>query len=232
MREQPVCDVRWLGCVDYVKAWHLQRGLVRQRQEGRVPDQILLLEHDAVYTYGHRGARGHFLTPPPRLRSFGARVLKVDRGGGLTFHGPGQLVGYPILDLREWQPDLHLYLRALEGVLITVLADYGIAADRLPGLTGVWVEGRKIAAIGVKVSRWVTSHGFALNVGVDLQWFRHIVACGIDDRGVTSMQAVLGQPLPLAPVAATVVRRFGEAFGRPLIGNMSDFLAVPSAARP
>ncbi len=159
----------------------------------------------------------------------------MDRGGGLTFHGPGQLVGYPILDLQalrlrpgeSWRPDLHLYLRALEEVLIAALAGYGIRAGRCPGLTGVWVGTDKIAAIGVKVSRWVTSHGFALNVNVDLDWFRHIVACGIEGRGVTSMQRLLGRPVPLMQVAASVARRFGEVFGRAMIEEGSNLPLSP-----
>jgi len=147
-------------------------------------------------------------------------VLAVDRGGGLTFHGPGQLVAYPILDLQAlrlrsgepWRLDLHAYLRALEEVIIRTLTDYGIGAQRIPSLTGVWVGREKIAAIGVKVSRWVTSHGFALNVNVDLEWFHHIVACGIS--GVTSMQRLLGREVPLEEVAATVAGHFAAVFGR------------------
>lgn len=214
MRDKPPCAVRWLGRIDYEQAWRLQEALVGQRRAGAIPDTLLLLEHPPIYTYGRRGADGQFLADPARLENMGARILAVDRGGGLTFHGPGQLVGYPIMDLQEWQPDVHRYLRSLEEVIIGALADYGIAGERWAGMTGVWVGGDKVAAIGVKVSRWITSHGFALNVNVELDWYRHIVACGISDRGVTSLQRLLGRELALAEVSRAVVHHFGRVFGR------------------
>ena len=237
MRSRPPCEVRWLGRIDYEVAWRLQRSLVGQRLEGAIPDTLLLLEHPPVYTYGRRGADGQFLAAPARLEAMGARVLAVDRGGGLTFHGPGQLVGYPIMDLQAlrlrsgepWEPDLHRYLRGLEEVIIRTLAGYGIVGERWEGKTGVWVGGEKAAAIGVKVSRWVTSHGFALNVDVELGWFRHIVACGISDRGVTSMERLLGRQVPLEEVAAAVARHFGGVFGRRM--GMAKMGPAPAEAQ-
>jgi len=217
MRES-LCEVRWLGCVDYEAAWRIQQSLVGQRIEGSIPDTLLLLEHPPVYTYGRRGAEGQFLAAPAQLEARGAKVLAVDRGGGMTFHGPGQLVGYPILDLQEWVPDLHRYLRGLEEVLIRTLADYNITGERCEGMTGVWVGSDKIAAIGVKVSRWATSHGFSLNVNVDIGWFHHITACGIRDRGVTSMEQLLGRIVPLEKVASAVACHFGVVFQRRVSG--------------
>lgn len=217
MSDKPPCAVRWLGLIDYEQAWRLQEALVGQRRAGTIPDTLLLLEHPPIYTYGRRGADGHFLADPARLENMGARVLAVDRGGGLTFHGPGQLVGYPIVDLQGWRPDVHRYLRSLEEVLIGTLADYGIAGERWAGMTGVWVGSDKVAAIGVKVSHWVTSHGFALNVNVELDWYRHIVACGISDRGVTSMRRLLGRELALEEASRAVAHHFGKVFGREMV---------------
>ncbi|MFQ6019294.1 MAG: lipoyl(octanoyl) transferase LipB [Dehalococcoidia bacterium] len=214
MSGQPACDVTWLGRLDYEEAWCQQRRQVEARVEGRISDTLLLVEHPPVYTCGRRGADGQFLADPGQLQALGARVCEVDRGGGLTFHGPGQIVAYPILDLQAWRPDLHAYLRALEEVILRTLADYGVAGQRCPGLTGVWVRRDKVAAIGVKVSRWVSCHGFALNVNVDLDWFRHIVPCGVSDRGVTSMQGLLGRELGLERVSEAIVRHFGDVFGR------------------
>ena len=213
----------------------MQQRLVAQRLEGTIPDTLLLLEHPPVYTYGRRGADGQFLAAPARLQALGAQVLEVDRGGALTFHGPGQLVAYPVLDLQAlrlrsgepWRPDLHAYLRALEEVIIDTLADHGITGERWPGLTGVWVGRDKIAAIGVKVSRWVSSHGFALNVNVNLDWFRHIVACGISDRGVTSMQRLLGREVSLEEVVGAVAGHFGVVFGREMVPGGRIELPTP-----
>ncbi|MBI1886629.1 MAG: lipoyl(octanoyl) transferase LipB [Chloroflexi bacterium] len=204
----------WLGPIEYAAAWGLQRRLASQRVEGRLDDTLLLLEHPPVYTYGRRGADGSLLVPKGQLEALGARVYEVDRGGGMTFHGPGQLIGYPVIDLRSWKEDVHAYLRALEDVIIRTLAPYGIQGERAAGLTGVWAGREKIAAIGVKVSRWVTSHGFALNVNVDLGWYRHIVACGIPDRGVTSMRRLLGREIDLEEVARAAAGEFGAVFGR------------------
>ncbi len=209
-----ICRAYWLGNMEYNRAWRLQRRIAAERLEGRRPDTFLIAEHPPVYTFGLRSADTDFLLAPSYLRLLGAPVYQVDRGGGVTFHGPGQLVGYPIVDLREWDKDLHGYVRALEELLIRVLSEYGIASARVGGLTGVWVGNDKIAAIGAKVSRWVTTHGFALNVNVNLEWFGHIIACGIQDRGVTSMERLLGREVRLEDVMARLIDHFGRVFGR------------------
>ena len=179
--------VRRLGLIPYREAWELQRRLAEQRRAGEVPDTLLLLQHPHTYTIGRSGSRDHVFLSDVQLAARGITCLEVDRGGDVTYHGPGQLVGYPIVDLGL-KPDVGAYLRALEACLMAVLADFGIAAGRLPGFTGVWIEGqRKIAAIGVKVASGITTHGFALNVTTDLSLFAHILPCGIRDKGVTSI---------------------------------------------
>lgn len=223
----------WLGCVPYEQAWGWQRALVAARRAGELPDVLLLLEHPPVYTLGRRGRPEHVLATPEEIAAAGAQVLWVDRGGDATYHGPGQVVGYPIVDLRAWRTDAHAYVRALEAALIAALADYGVAGEHDPAYTGVWVNRRKIAAIGVRIAAWVTSHGFALNVSTDLRAFDRIVPCGIPDRGVTSLERELGQAPPLISVAervawhlaAQLTRRLGwtsptEAPLQPLLQNV------------
>ena len=207
-------DVRRLGVVDYQTALDLQRDLVEQRKQGLIPDQLLLLEHPHVITLGARNhnASSNVLETPEALAQRGVAVFETGRGGDVTYHGPGQLVGYPILELPKERRDVHRYVRDLEGVLIEAVSAFGITAARIPGLTGIWVGDQKLAAIGVRISRWVTSHGFALNVSTDLSHFGLIVPCGIADKGVTSMERLLGRPVPMAEVAATVERRFLRAF--------------------
>lgn len=173
---------------------------------------LLLLEHPAVYTLGRRSREGDLLLPREALEAMGAQVVAVDRGGEITFHGPGQLVGYPIVSLRAWGGPLR-YVRALEELLIGAVGVFGISARRMEGLTGVWVGDAKIGAIGVKVSRGVTTHGFALNVATDLSWFQHIVPCGIRDKEVTSMERLLGRSFLLEDVASVVAERFGQVMG-------------------
>jgi lipoyl(octanoyl) transferase len=204
-------DVRRLGLVPYEEAWALQKRLADARRAGLIPDTLVLLEHPHTYTIGRSGTRDHVYLTEAELAARGITCLDVDRGGDVTYHGPGQLVGYPILDLGP-QPDVGLYLRNLEGRLIDVLADFGIMAGRLSGYTGVWIGNRKIAAIGVKVSQGVTTHGFALNVSTDLSLFTHILACGIPDKGVTSMALELGAAPPMTAVEDAVVARFSERF--------------------
>ncbi len=212
---EPVLYWCELGRVPYREAWELQVRLVAARRRGLSGDVLLLLEHPPVYTLGRGGKAEHLLAPIEWLRRQGAEVFEVDRGGDITFHGPGQLVGYPILDLSAWGRDLHRYLRGLEEVLIRALAVFGVRAGRKAGYTGVWVGDRKIAAIGVKLSSgWITSHGFALNVSTDLRWFDHIVPCGIRDYGVTSLSAELGMNLPREAAVGPVVEAFGQVFGR------------------
>jgi len=207
-------DVRRLGRLPYEEAWTLQNRLADSRRAGLVPDTLILLEHPHTYTIGRSGTRDHVFLNEEELAARGITCLDVDRGGDVTYHGPGQLVGYPILDLGP-KPDVGLYLRNLEGCLIDLLADFGITAGRLAGYTGVWIRDRKIAAIGIKVSQGVTTHGFALNVSTDLSLFTHILACGIPDKGVTSMALELGASPPMVTVEEAVIARFSERFVLP-----------------
>jgi lipoyl(octanoyl) transferase len=203
--------------MEYLEAWRLQQRLAQERADGLGHDVLVLLEHPPTYTIGRGGDEGAFLTQPAAVEAMGAAVHSVDRGGSVTFHGPGQLVGYPIIDLSEWRLDVHAYLRALEEVLIATLADFGLAAGRKRGYTGVWVGDEKIGAIGVKVSRWVTTHGFALNVTCDLDWFRHIVPCGLKGKGVMSLEQAGGGQPPLGAVAERAAEHFGRVFGRRMV---------------
>ena len=211
-------EVQRLGRVDYGAALELQARLVEERRSGTAGDRLLLLEHPPVITLGvkTRGKPTNILASPEALAAEGVSVFETGRGGDITYHGPGQLVGYPILDLRPDRCDVHRYVRDLEEVLIRALREFGIEGRRVPGLTGVWVgtEGReeKIAAIGVRISRWITSHGFALNVATDLRHFRLIVPCGIADRGVTSIERVLGRPVAMPDVENAIVRAFDTVF--------------------
>jgi len=211
-------DVRRLGIIGYEEALELQQQLVEDRKRGRIPDQLLLLEHPSVITLGvsTRSDRRHVLATPESLAARGVGLFEAGRGGDVTYHGPGQLVGYPILDLKPDRCDVHRYVRDLEEVLIRAVAAFGIQAVRVKGLTGIWVGDEKLAAIGVRISRWVTSHGFALNVSTDLSHFGLIVPCGISDRGVTSMARLLDRPVPMAEVADLVVREFEAVFARTL----------------
>ena len=212
MRAAP--DVRRLGLVPYADALALQRQLVEERRHGRIGDVLLLVEHPHVLTLGVRGdgGRSHILAAPDVLASRGVDVHEAGRGGDITYHGPGQIVGYPIIDLKPDRCDVHRYVRDLEEVLIRVAADYGLTGERVSGLTGVWVGGEKVAAIGVRIARWITSHGFALNVTANLDYFNLIVPCGIADRGVTSLSQLLGRPVDRREVEDRVVQRFTEVF--------------------
>lgn len=206
--------MRRLGRVPYARGLELQERLVAERQAGRVEDQLLLLEHDPVFTLGRNARREHVLVPAGLLRQRGFEVFETGRGGDVTYHGPGQVVGYPILDLSPDRRDVHRYVRDLEQVMIDACADCGVQAGRVTGLTGVWVGRDKVGAIGVRLSRWVTSHGFALNVSTDLAPFELIVPCGIQGRGVTSLQRLLGRALPLEEVMDRLAERFAAVFGR------------------
>ena len=192
----------------------MQRTLVAERQAGRIGDVLLLVEHPHVLTLGVRGdgGRSHILATPDALAARGIDVQETGRGGDITYHGPGQVVGYPIVDLKPDRCDVHRYVRDLEDVLIRVTADYGVAAGRVEGLTGVWVGREKLAAIGVRIARWVTSHGFAFNLTTDLDYFNLIVPCGIADRGVTSLARLLGRPVDRCEVEERIVARFSEVF--------------------
>jgi lipoyl(octanoyl) transferase len=196
--------------MDYGAALELQQRLVGERKQGLIADQLLLLEHPHVITLGRNGHMENLLAGDEVLRRAGISFYPTDRGGDVTYHGPGQLVGYPIVDLREWSRDVGAYVRALEQAIIDTLADFGIAAGRVPKLTGVWVGDQKIAAIGVHISRWVTSHGFALNVTTDLSYFQYIVPCGLT-KPVTSM-ARLGATADLQEVSRSLAAHFGQVF--------------------
>jgi lipoyl(octanoyl) transferase len=204
------CALRELGRVGYGEALVLQRELIAARKAGQVPDQLLLLEHPHVITLGRNGHMENVLASGEILDRAGITFCPTDRGGDVTYHGPGQLVGYPILDLKDWHRDVGAYVRGIEQTIIDTLSDFGIAAGRIPKLTGVWVEGRKIAAIGVHLSRWVTSHGFALNVNTDLNYFQYIVPCGLT-KPVTSM-AQLGVRATLPEVSRVLAGHFGRVF--------------------
>jgi lipoyl(octanoyl) transferase len=209
-------EVRRLGRIAYADALALQRALVEERQGGRADDLLLFVEHPHVLTLGVRGdgGRSHILAPPEVLAARQVDVHETGRGGDVTYHGPGQVVGYPIVDLKPDRCDVHRYVRDLEETLIRAAADYGIEARRIAGLTGVWVGDAKLAAIGVRIARWVTSHGFAMNVSTDLEYFQLIVPCGIAERGVTSLQQLLGRTVDVHEVEDRIAVHFATVFGR------------------
>jgi lipoyl(octanoyl) transferase len=202
-----------LGRSRYGDTWELQRRLFELRMEGKIDDVLLLTEHEHVYTIGKGGDENHLLASTQELQTDGVEVFRIDRGGDITYHGPGQVVGYPILDLNGYFRDIHRYLRSLEEVIIRALGQFGIQAGREEGMTGAWVSGEKIAAIGVKVSRWRTMHGFALNVNTDLTKFSRIIPCGIFHKGVTSIQKILGREVPLGEVEESLTTSFSSVFG-------------------
>jgi lipoyl(octanoyl) transferase len=208
-----ICHVEQLGTVDYRDALHLQQERVARRKAGLIPDTLLLLEHPHVYTLGRNARRQHLLVSSNRLAALGAQVFETDRGGDITYHGPGQLVGYPIFDLAGHRRDISWYMRSLEEVLIRVAAHFGVEAGRIPGVPGVWVGNDKLVAMGIHISHWITSHGFALNVNTNLDYFNSIVPCGLKDKGVTSLRKLLGRPVEMEAVCQEVITRFGEVFG-------------------
>jgi lipoyl(octanoyl) transferase len=202
--------------VPYGEALEMQRALVEERRAGRVPDLLLLLQHPPVITLGVRSdaARANIVAGADRLAGLGIDVCETGRGGDVTYHGPGQVVGYPILDLRPDRCDVHKYVRDLEEVMIRVCGDYGVHAERVRGLTGTWIGADKIGAIGIRISRWITSHGFAFNVSTNIEHFRLIVPCGIADRGVTSLERAVGRAIAIGEVEDAIARRFAEVFAR------------------
>jgi lipoyl(octanoyl) transferase len=212
---RPICELRNLGRLTYAEAFTLQQTLVTQRKLAQIPDQLLIVEHPHVITLGRNGHMSNLLASEEVLRRAGIDFHETDRGGDITYHGPGQIVGYPIFDLREWKRDVVAYVRALEQVLLDSLAEFGLEAGRIPGCTGAWIDGKKIAAIGVHISRWVTSHGFALNHTTDLSYFQYIVPCGIT-KPVTSMRE-LGATPDREAVIASLARSFSRNFQRELI---------------
>ena len=220
-----ICSLVDLGLTPYEEALALQRRLAALRVEGRVGDLLLLLEHPPVITLGRGGQRAHLLAQESSLAATGIGFFNVERGGDITYHGPGQLVGYPILHLAEHGGDIHAYLRQLEAVLIETLRTFGISASRWIGRTGVWVRGRKIGSIGIHVSRWVTRHGFALNVNVDLAPFELIVPCGIRGANATSIDVELSRPVAVRQVIPVLAERFEAGFGVDLLPTSLHELA-------
>jgi lipoyl(octanoyl) transferase len=208
----PGVRASWLGRVSYAEGLRLQEQLVRERQSGAGEDTLLLLEHPAVVTMGRGANSSNLRFSPEAIRDRGVELFETGRGGDVTYHGPGQLVGYPILLLPEPIRDLHLLMRMIEEVLIGVAGDFGIQAARVEGLTGVWVGNDKLAAIGMRVARWVTSHGFALNVSTDLSGFDLIVPCGIRGRGVTSLSLLLGRPVDMQEAVGATLSHFSRVF--------------------
>jgi len=198
----------WLGHVEYRSALKFQLQCVERRASGEIPDTLLLLTHPHVYTIGRIGSDDNLLVPAESLAQEGIAVERVSRGGDITYHGPGQLVGYPIVLLAR--PDVHRFIRSVEEALIDALSDFGIVGRRIEGLTGVWVGGKKIASIGIGVRRWITYHGFALNVDTDLSYFRRIHLCGLKDREATSVAEVTGRELPMEAVREAVAVACGR----------------------
>lgn len=211
--------IREPGRVPYGEAWQLQKELEGRRKAGEIPDHLLLLEHPHVYTLGRNGRQEHLLVSRSRMAELGIEYFEIDRGGDITYHGPGQIVGYPILDLREWKRDVVAYVRGVEEAVIRTLRRFGIESWREPGATGVWTRAGKICAIGVHISRWVTTHGFALNWTTDLKYYQYIVPCGLS-RPVTSMEALGAHP-ERSEVHAALAGEFAEVF---------DYETAPVAA--
>lgn len=206
-----------LDLLDYKKAWDLQKQIHSKRLNNEIEDTLILLEHPNTYTLGKTAHIENLIGGKEFLEKNSVSVFNIDRGGDITYHGPGQLVGYPIINLKDWYEDSHKYLRALEEVIIKVCGDYNLNAHRNSKYTGVWIEDRKIAAIGIKISRWVTMHGFAFNVNTDLSLFNGIVPCGISDKSVTSLEKELNKTVPLKAVKEKVIKYFKEIFHYDLI---------------
>ncbi len=202
-----------LGRTEYKWCWDLQQKLLDLRASGAISDTLLFTEHSSVYTIGKAGDENHLLANDAELRERGIAVFNCDRGGDITYHGPGQIVGYPILDLQGYYLDLHRYLRDIEEVIIRTLSRFGVTGTRMHDYTGVWVGDSKICAIGIKTSRWITMHGFAFNVATDLSFFDRIIPCGIFEKGVTSLQEVLGTTVNQNDVASILTKEFGVVFG-------------------
>jgi lipoate-protein ligase B len=213
MMQKKTCIYVYLGEVKYQSAWNLQKRLLELRRRAETLDVLLLLQHPPTITLGKSGSRDHLLADADYLESRGFELTETDRGGDITYHGPGQLVAYPILDLAEIRKDIFWYLRQLEQVIMNTLACFSIATNRRDGYTGVWAGDKKIAAIGVKVSRWITLHGIALNVSPDLQHFDFIVPCGIRDKSVTSIAKTSGGQVEVEEVVPHFVQEFGNVFG-------------------
>jgi lipoate-protein ligase B len=221
------CQLRDLGLMEWAEAFRLQQRLVESRKTGEIEDQFLIVEHPHVVTMGRNGDGSNILAGPDMLARAGIGFYETDRGGDVTYHGPGQIVGYPILDLREWKRDVHAYVRAIEQLLIDTLADFDIQGERVDKCTGVWVEGSKIAAIGVHISRWVTSHGFAFNLNPDLSYFQYIVPCGLT-KPVTSL-ARLGVKAEWDEVTARIAIHFARVFDTELVAIQPEPAYAPAS---
>lgn len=201
-----------IGRTKYADAWRLQKEIFSARLDRRIGDVLLLTEHDHVYTLGKGADENHLLANDQELSQKGVDLFHIDRGGDVTYHGPGQIVGYPILDLNQYYNDIHRYLRDIEEMIIRTLADYGVQGGREPEFTGVWVGSEKIAAIGVKVSRWITMHGFAMNVNTDISYFDRIIPCGIFHKGVVSLHQIIGRHSELNEVHGRLSHHFSDIF--------------------
>lgn len=225
-----ILTVEHLGTVPYRPTWELQDELASQRRERRIGDRLLLLEHFPVYTIGRGGDEANLLATPARLRELGAELVRIDRGGDVTYHGPGQLVAYPIVELKD-PLDLRRYVRTLEAAIIDTAAAFGVAGARVGGLPGIWVDGdRKLAAIGVRVKRGVTTHGLALNVNTDLRWFDEMIPCGIPDKGVTSLARETGTAVDMDAVADELARQLARHVGLRLAAGTPG-IAGPAGGR-
>lgn len=218
-RNLKYCD---LGLIDYQEAWTLQKEIFELRYKNKIADTLLLLEHPNTYTLGKVADKKNLIGSNQYLEKNQISVYDIDRGGDITYHGPGQIVGYPIINLNDWQKDTHKYLRALEEVIIRSCGSYSLICNRNAKHTGVWIEDRKIAAIGIKVSRWITMHGFAFNVNTELAMFQGIVPCGITDKGVTSLEKELGAKINLSEVKALLLKNFLEIFNYGSVEEISS----------
>jgi len=210
------CSVFDLGQMGYEESLDLQRLILERRKNNEIPDCLIFVDYPHLITVGRSGSLEHLLVSQSVLEQRGVGLFFADRGGDITYHGPGQLVAYPVIDLKAWRRDVGLYLRTLEDCVVATLADFGIQARRVPGMTGTWVGVKKIASIGIRTSQWVTSHGLALNVNSDLSFFNFIVPCGLKSRSVTSMVEILGQAVDLESVKARFCLHFSRAFERTL----------------
>lgn len=224
-RKLNFCD---LGLIDYKESWDLQKEILELRAGGKINDVLFLLEHPHTYTLGKVADKKNLIGSEEYLEKNKISVYDIDRGGDITYHGPGQIVGYPIIDLQEWEMDTHKYLRGLEEVIIRTCAEYGIEGTRNPKYTGVWIEDRKIAAIGIKVSRWITMHGFAFNINTDLDFFKGIIPCGINDKDVTSVSRETGKKVELDEVKEKLISNFKIIFGynKTAAATREELLAV------
>ena len=209
-RKFEYCD---LGLIDYKQAWDLQHEIFPRRVSDEIEDTFFMLEHPHTYTLGKVADKENLISSEEQLKELGVSVFEIDRGGDITYHGPGQIVGYPIIKLSNWKQDTHEYLRGLEQIIMNVCADYGLTTHRNPKYTGVWIQERKIAAIGIKVSRWTTMHGFAFNVNTDLNYFGGIIPCGIRDKEVTSLKKEIGREIQIDEVKEKLVKKFKDFFG-------------------